>query len=106
MCPQRINTDRKYGKIYLSGDALHWGCKLRHPLRCLELLCPRCRRRVRGIYRIKEFAQLYDAIKSERNKCVSLIQASTQKATEVKEKLKIFDNETEILRTSVGQKEK
>jgi len=57
-------------------------------------------------YRIKEFAQLYDAIKSERNKCVSLIQASTQKATEVKEKLKIFDNETEILRTSVGQKEK
>lgn len=56
--------------------------------------------------RIKEFAQLYDAIKSERNKCVSLIQASTQKATEVKEKLKIFDNETEILRTSVGQKEK
>jgi len=55
---------------------------------------------------LREFAQLYDVIKNERNKCVSLIQASTQKVTEVNEKLKIFDNEVEILRTSVAQKEK
>ena len=55
---------------------------------------------------MREFAQLYDVIKNERNKCVSLIQASTQKVTEVNEKLKIFDNEVEILRTSVAQKEK
>lgn len=58
------------------------------------------------VCRLREFAQLYDVIKNERNKCVSLIQASSQKAAEVKEKLKIFDNETEILRTSVAQKEK
>jgi len=45
-------------------------------------------------------------MKGERNKCVSLIQASTQKSAEVREKLKIFDNETDILRTSVAQKEK
>jgi len=56
--------------------------------------------------RLKEFAQLYDVIKNERNKCVSMIQASTQKSAEVREKLKIFDNETEILRTSIAQKEK
>ena len=56
--------------------------------------------------RLREFAQLYDVLKNERNKCVSLIQASTQKVTEVNEKLKIFDNEVEILRTSVAQKEK
>jgi len=59
-----------------------------------------------AFFRLKEFAQLYEVIKGERNKCVSLIQASTQKAAEIKEKLKIFDNEAEILRTSVSHKEK
>jgi len=57
-------------------------------------------------FRLKEFGQLYDVLKNERNKCVSLIQASSQKAAEVKEKLRIFDNEMEILRTNIAQKEK
>jgi hypothetical protein len=56
--------------------------------------------------RLKDFAQLYDVIKNDRNKCVSLIQASTQKASEMREKVKIFENEMEILRTSALQKEK
>ena len=59
-----------------------------------------------SVCRLREFAQLYDVIKNERNKCVSLIQASSQKAAEVKEKLKIFDNEAEILRTNIALKEK
>jgi len=58
------------------------------------------------VYRLREFAQLYDVIKNERNKCVSMIQQSSQKAAEVREKLKIFDNEMEILRTSIALKEK
>jgi len=58
------------------------------------------------IDRLKELTELYEALKSERNKYVSLIQTSSQKTTEVREKLKIFDNETEILRTSIAQKEK
>ena len=37
---------------------------------------------------------------------MSLIQTSSQKAAEIKEKLKIFDNEIDILRTSVANKEK
>jgi len=55
---------------------------------------------------LREFAQLYEAVKSERNRCASLIQTSTQKASEVREKLNIFDNECEILRSSVAHKEK
>lgn len=56
--------------------------------------------------RLKDFAKLYDVIKNERNKCVNLIQASTQKAAEMKEKIKILQNEVEILRTAVMQKER
>lgn len=56
--------------------------------------------------RLKEFAKMYDIIKNERNKCVSLIQISTQKAAEMREKIKILDNEMEILRTTVAQKDR
>ena len=56
--------------------------------------------------RLKEFAKLYDVIKNERNKCVNLIQTSTQKASEMREKIKILQNEMEILRTAVSQKER
>lgn len=49
---------------------------------------------------------MYDVIKSDRNKCVNQIQICTQRASEMKEKLKILSNEFEILRTSVVQKEK
>lgn len=56
--------------------------------------------------KLKDFAKLYDIIKTERNKCVHLIQTSTQKAAEMREKIKILQNEIEILRTSVAQKER
>ena len=56
--------------------------------------------------RLREFAKLYDVIKNERNKCVNLIQTSTQKAAEMREKIKILQNEIEILRTAVAQKER
>ena len=57
-------------------------------------------------FRLKEFAKLYDVIKNERNKCVNLIQTSTQKAAEMREKIKILQNEIEILRTAVSQKDR
>ena len=56
--------------------------------------------------RLKDFATLYDVIKNERNKCVNQIQASTQKAAEMREKIKILQNEVEILRTAAYQKER
>lgn len=56
--------------------------------------------------RLDDFAKLYDIIKNERNKCVNLIQMSTQKAAEMQEKIKILQNEIEILRTAAASKER
>ncbi|KAM5173074.1 coiled-coil domain-containing protein 146 [Mantella aurantiaca] len=56
--------------------------------------------------RLQEFAKMYDIIRNERNKCVSLIQTATQRAAELREKLKIYGNEVEILRTTVSSKER
>ena len=48
--------------------------------------------------RLKEFSALYDVVKNERNKYVNLIQASSQALAEMKEKIKILQNEVEILK--------
>ena len=56
--------------------------------------------------RLKEFQQLYELVKGQRNKFVNLIQASSQSIAEMKEKLKILANEQEILRTETLNKEK
>ena len=45
-------------------------------------------------------------MKNDRNKYVTLIQTCTQKAGEMREKIKILQNEIEILRTAVLQKDK
>lgn len=47
--------------------------------------------------RLKEFTALYEVVKNERNKFVSLLQSSTQAAAEMKEKIRILGNEVEIL---------
>jgi len=57
-------------------------------------------------HRLSDFAKLYDVIKNERNKCVNLIQTSTQKAAEMREKIKILQNEIEILRSKVNAKDR
>jgi len=53
-----------------------------------------------------DFAKLYDVIKNEKNKYVHLIQASTQKAAELRDKLRVLANEVEILQGSATQKVK
>ncbi|PFX31256.1 coiled-coil domain-containing protein 146-like [Stylophora pistillata] len=57
-------------------------------------------------HRLADFAKLYDVIKNERNKCVNLIQTSTQKAAEMRDKIKILQNEIEILRSKVNAKDR
>ena len=47
--------------------------------------------------RLKEFSALYEVVKNERNKYVSLIQGSTQVMAEMREKIRILHNEIEIL---------
>ncbi|CAI9716280.1 Hypothetical predicted protein [Octopus vulgaris] len=56
--------------------------------------------------RLKVFAQKYESMKTDRNKYVSLIQSSTQKTSELRQKIKIIQNEMEILRTAVVLKDK
>jgi len=55
---------------------------------------------------LEDFAKLYDVIKNERNKCVNLIQTSTQRSAEMQEKIKILQNEIEILRTAASAKDR
>ncbi len=43
--------------------------------------------------RLKEFSALYEVVKNERNKYVNLIQSSNQALAEMKEKIRILNNE-------------
>lgn len=56
--------------------------------------------------KLKQFSILYDVIKTERNKLVNLIQGSTQAISELKEKLRILNNEISILKNENGSKDK
>ena len=56
--------------------------------------------------RLREFSKLYDVVKSDRNKYVNQIQASAQALAEMKEKIKILQNEVEILRNESVAKDK
>lgn len=55
---------------------------------------------------IRDFEKYYDITKHQRNKFVNLIQASNQSMTEMKDKLKILQNELDILQNEVGIKDK
>lgn len=46
---------------------------------------------------LKEFTALYEVVKNERNKYVNLIQSSAQALAEMREKIRILNNEVEIL---------
>merc|ERR1719159_849624 len=56
--------------------------------------------------RQKEFCTMYEVVKNERNKYVASIQSSSQHLSEMKEKLKILQNEVEILRMESAGKDK
>jgi chromosome segregation ATPase len=56
--------------------------------------------------RLKEFSALYEVVKNERNKYVNLIQSSSQALAEMKEKIRILNNELEILRNEGSSKDK
>jgi chromosome segregation ATPase len=59
-----------------------------------------------SVNRLKEFSMLYDVVKNERNKYVNQIQAATQRAAEMKEKIRILSNEIEILRHEIMNKDR
>lgn len=53
-----------------------------------------------------EFAKKYEQIKNEKNKYVNLIQSSSQKREELKEKLRLLANEIEVLQQRLASKDK
>ncbi|CAH8520353.1 unnamed protein product [Schistosoma mattheei] len=55
--------------------------------------------------KLKDFAHLYEAIKEERNNCLSSIQLSNQHIQELSEKLRISANEIDILKNNLVHKE-
>lgn len=55
--------------------------------------------------KLKEFNIKYDMVKNERNKCVENIQATTQQLAELRDKIKILENEVEILENDNDSKE-
>lgn len=56
--------------------------------------------------RVKEFLTLYEFVKNERNKYLNQIHSSSQRVTEMKEKIKILTNEIEILRNEISIKDR
>ena len=56
--------------------------------------------------RLKEYTALYDVVKNERNKYVNLIQGSGQAQAEMREKIRILQNEVNILRAESGAKDR
>ncbi|CAD7973401.1 unnamed protein product [Amoebophrya sp. A25] len=56
--------------------------------------------------RQKEFCAAYEVVKNERNKYVALIQAASQKLSEMRERFKVLGNEIEILKLESAGKDK
>jgi len=56
--------------------------------------------------RLKEFSELYNVVKNERNKYVNMIQSTLQRIAEMKEKVKVLVNEIEILRQEIIVKDR
>ncbi len=55
---------------------------------------------------LREFAEAYKVVKNERNKAYSQIQTCQQLSAEMKEKMKVLQNELEILQNAVDSKSK
>ncbi|XP_063179583.1 coiled-coil domain-containing protein 146 [Chroicocephalus ridibundus] len=50
---------------------------------------------------LQGFAKMYDVIQNERNKCINLVHAAQQKASEIKNRVKLLGNEIENLRNTI-----
>ncbi|KRX02223.1 hypothetical protein PPERSA_04845 [Pseudocohnilembus persalinus] len=56
-------------------------------------------------FKLNSFKALYEEVKSARNKYVNLIQNSSQHLAELKERIKILQNELEILKNESAEKD-
>ncbi|XP_066489764.1 coiled-coil domain-containing protein 146 isoform X1 [Tiliqua scincoides] len=49
---------------------------------------------------MKEYAKMYDIVRNERNKLVNFVHAARQKTAEMKDRVKMLDNDMELLRNN------
>lgn len=89
-----------------------WGVQAKKVRECkkegaLQELVGKDLRKVRRtlVGRIKDFQQLHDMVKNQRNRFVNLIQAARQGIAEMREKQKIVANELDILRLESTNKD-
>lgn len=57
-----------------------------------------CRKQDDILRKLREYSDLYEKVKLDRNRYVNTIQTSRQLIVELKEKIRILDNEVEVLR--------
>lgn len=57
-------------------------------------------------FSLRDFADAYNAVKTERNKAYTQIQACQQISVETRERTKVLQNESEILQNAVDSKSK
>ena len=62
-----------------------------------------CRKQEQNAAKLKETSEMYEKVKLDRNKNVNLIQTSKQLIVEYKEKIRILENEVEVLRVEFEQ---
>ncbi|OHT05365.1 hypothetical protein TRFO_05948 [Tritrichomonas foetus] len=62
-----------------------------------------CRKLEQDQIKMREFSELYEKVKLDRNRHVNTIQTSKQLIVEMKEKIKILENEIEVLRLEYEQ---
>ncbi|EOD09092.1 hypothetical protein EMIHUDRAFT_105794 [Emiliania huxleyi CCMP1516] len=98
---EREAAAREAAKVMQSAKDVHEELKVKE-LVIMDLT----KRVVDSATRLKDFSKLYDAVKIERNKYVTKIQTSAQALAEMKEKMKILQNEVEILRAESAQKDR
>ncbi|KFP63816.1 Coiled-coil domain-containing protein 146 [Cariama cristata] len=66
-----------------------------------------CKRKKREIQKqLQGFAKMYDVILNEKNKCINLVHAAHQKASEIRNRVKLLGKEIENLRNIVITKER
>jgi uncharacterized small protein (DUF1192 family) len=58
------------------------------------------------LFRLQQYETIYEHVKNERNKYMNLIQTIRLTDSELKEKIKILQNEIDILRTETLTKNK
>jgi uncharacterized small protein (DUF1192 family) len=57
-------------------------------------------------FKLNSFISLYEDVKNARNRYVAMIQDSSQDLAEMKERIKILQNEVEILRNESSEKDR